>query len=57
MAIKHNLDGLITGLDALQKSALPDACRKALYETGLHMRAFYAWEMAAVFNDPVPYTL
>ena len=57
MAIKHSLDELIADLDALQKSALPDACRKALYETGPHMRAFHAREMASVFRDPVPFTL
>ena len=57
MAIKHSLDGLIADLDALQKSALPDACRKALYETGPHMRAFHAREMQAMFRDPVPFTL
>ena len=56
MAIKHSLDELIADLDALQKSALPDACRKALYETGPHMRAFHAREMASMFRDPVPFT-
>ena len=57
MAIKHNLDGLIADLDALRTSALPDACRRALYETGPHMRSFHAREMAGVFRDPVPFTL
>ena len=57
MAIKHSLDELIADLDALQKSALPDACRKALFEVGPHMRAFHAREMASVFRDPVPFTL
>jgi len=57
MAITHSLDELVRDLDVLQKSALPDACRRALYETGPHMRAFHAREMAGVFRDPVPFTL
>ena len=56
MAISHSLDEIVRDLDALQKSRLPDACRRALYETGPHMRAFHAREMGSVFRDPVPFT-
>ena len=55
--IKHDLGSIIRDLDALQRSRLPDAARRALYETGPHMRAFHAREMRAVFRDPVFYTL
>ena len=57
MAIVHGLDDIIRDLDVLQQSRLPDACRRALYETGPHMREFHRREMASVFRDPTDYTL
>lgn len=57
MAIVHSLNDIIRDLDVLQQSRLPDACRRALYETGPHMRAFHAREMASVFKDPTGFTL
>ena len=54
---KHNLDALIEDLTTLEKVRLPDAARRALYETGPHMRQFHAREMQSVFRDPVAYTL
>ena len=56
-AIKHDLGSVIRELDALQKTQLPYAAKRALFETGPYLRKFHAREMAAVFNDPVPFTL
>ena len=55
--IKHGLGALIDDLTTLEKVRLPDAARRALYETGPHMRAFHRREMQSVLRDPVPYTL
>ena len=57
MTIKYDFSYVERGLDILQKVKLPNACRRALYETGPYMRRFHAREMAAVFRDPVPFTL
>lgn len=57
MRINHDLGSLIDGLTTLEKVRLPDAARRALYETGPHMRQFHAREMQSVFRDPVAYTL
>ena len=57
MRINHDLGSLIDGLTTLEKVQLPDAARRALYETGPHMRAFHRREMASVLEDPVAYTL
>lgn len=57
MTIKYDFGYVERGLDILQKVKLPNACRRALYETGPYMRRFHAREMAAVFRDPVPFTL
>ena len=56
-AIKHDLGSVIKGLDVLQKTQLPYAAKRALFETGPHLRKFHAREMSAVFKDPVPFTL
>ena len=42
--IKHDLSSLISGLDVLQKTQLPYAAKRALFETGLHLRKFHARE-------------
>ena len=55
--IKHDLSSVIKGLDALQKTQLPCAAKRALFETGPYLRKFHAREMASVFRDPVPFTL
>lgn len=55
--IKHGLGALIDDLTTLEKVRLPDAARRALYETGPHMRQFHAREMQSVLRDPVAYTL
>lgn len=57
MTIKYDFSYVERGLDILQKVKLPNACRRALYETGPYMRRFHSREMAAVFRDPVPFTL
>jgi len=57
MTIKYDFRYVERGLNILQKVKLPNACRRALYETGPYMRRFHAREMAAVFRDPVPFTL
>jgi|GEM_PF-5485716 len=56
-SIKHDLGSIIQDLDTLQRVRLPDAARRALFQTGPHMRQFHAREMAATFRDPVPFTL
>ena len=43
-AIKHDLGNVISGLDALQKTQLPYAAKRALFETGSHLRKFHARE-------------
>ena len=55
--IKHDLSSVISGLDALQKTQLPYAAKRALFETGPYLRKFHAREMSSVFRDPVPFTL
>ena len=56
-SIKHDLGSIIRDLNTLQRVRVPDAARRALYQTGPHMRQFHAREMASVFRDPVPFTL
>lgn len=56
-SIKHDLGAIIQDLDTLQRVRLPDAARRALYETGGYLRAYHRREMSSVFRDPVPFTL
>lgn len=56
-SIKHDLGAIIQDLDTLQRVRLPDAARRALYETGGYLRAYHRREMSSVFKDPVPFTL
>jgi len=56
-AIKHDLGGIIDDLNALQKSRIPYAAKRALFEMGPYMRQFHAREIKGTFKDPVPFTL
>lgn len=57
MAIEYDFSEVVRDLNVLQKVKLPNACRRALFETGPYMRRFHAREMASVFRNPVPFTL
>lgn len=57
MAIEFDFNPLLRELNTLEKVKLPTAARRALYETGRYLREFHRREMAAVFRDPVPFTL
>jgi hypothetical protein len=56
-AIKHDLGGIIDDLNALQKSRIPYAAKRALFEMGPYMRQFHAREMQGTFRDPAIFTL
>ena len=55
--IKHDLEGLISELNTLEKVRLPYAAKRALYELGPYLRNFHAREMAGTFKNTVPFTL
>ena len=56
MAITHNIESIIKGLDLLEKSVIPQALEGALKDYGFYWRQFIQTEMKRTYSQTVRFT-